>query len=166
MSTPTYFASIEHYVKGGVEITGTEDPKHYAFSNLFEVAAHGVPWERVVVAKNLEYVIEVVRAEGTSPWYVCGHDETVLVMQGRVETHFVEPADAALVPAPDAGGAVRLASEPGGTRMGCVRAGHGHMTLLPAGAAYQFRVPGLGVLLVQSVLGPESVEKWAQICQH
>ena len=65
MST-TVFGSISDYQKGGIEIV-SGDPKHYVFSNIFEVASKSAPYERVVVGKNLEYVQEVMRAEGRSP---------------------------------------------------------------------------------------------------
>ena len=62
-SYATVFASLSDYTKGGVEIVN-DDPRHYAFSNMFEVASMSRPWEKVAVAKNMEYVLEVVRAEG------------------------------------------------------------------------------------------------------
>ena len=64
----TRFGSLDAYEKGTVDIVD-DDPKHYAFSNIFEVASKSKPYERVVVGKNLEYVQEVMRAEGTSPWF-------------------------------------------------------------------------------------------------
>lgn len=161
----TVFASIENYDKGGVEITGRDTPPHYLFSNMFEVAKNSKPYERVIVATNLEYVVECVRAQGDSPWYVCSHDETVLVMQGGMETHFIKPGDGVVPPA-DKIGAIGLEAVPAGKNMGFVKAGHGHMTLLPAGAAYQFRPSELSVLLIQTAQGDVSVEKWAEICQH
>lgn len=166
MTTATRIASTEDYTKGGVEVIGDEQAKRYLFSNMYEVAQQSAPWERVVVAKNLEFTIECVRAEGDSPWYVCSHDETALSMQGDVEVRFVKPADAGAVPAEDHQGAVRLDGEPAGAAMGWVRLGRGHQCLLPAGAAYQFRPAALGVLLLQSIQGDESIERWAEICQH
>jgi hypothetical protein len=162
----TVFASIDNYEKGGVEITGKDTAEHYLFSNMFEVAENSAPWERVVVATNLEYVMECVRAEGESPWYVAAHDENVLVMQGGIDTHFIKPEDAATVPPEDKNGAVKLVGEPAGKNMGWVKASQGHMTLLPAGAAYQMRARELSVLLIQTIKGDESVEKWAEICQR
>ena len=166
MSANTVFASTESYVKGGVEITGKEDPSHYLFSNMFDVAANSPPWERVVVAKNLEFTIECMRAEGDSPWFVCAHDETALLMQGKMTTHFVEPDDANILPAADKDGAILLGEAPAGLKMGHVNAQRGHLTLLPANAAYQFSAAEVSVVLIQSVLGDLSVEKWAQICQR
>lgn len=166
MTTPTNFASIEHYEKGGVEIIGDESPRRYLFSNMFEVAAQSKPWDRVVIAKNLEFTVECARAEGDSPWYVCSHDETVLSMQGEMDVHFIEPTEAGVVPPEDADGAVRLAGAPAGNSMGHVRLRRGHMALLPAGAAYQIRPAAIGVVLLQSIAGGESIERWAEICQH
>ena len=62
----TYFGSLENYQKGGVEVID-DNPKNYAFSNVFEVASKSKPYEKVAVGKNLKYVIEALRAEGTPP---------------------------------------------------------------------------------------------------
>lgn len=166
MTTATQFASTDVFEKGGVEIIGDEQARRYLFSNMYEVAAKSAPWERVVIAKNLEFTIECARAEGDSPWYVCAHDETALSMQEAMEIRFIELADDALVPDEDHPGAVRLAGDPAGQAMGWVRLQRGHQALLPAGAAYQFRPQGVGVVLLQSILGDESIERWAEICQH
>jgi len=166
MSTPTRFASISDYSKGGVEIIGNDSARRYLFSNMFEVAARSAPWERVVIAKNLEFTVECVRAEGESPWYICAHDETALAMQGEVEIHFMQPGDGGAQPPAEKSGAVRMKQAPRGKRMGQVDMRRGHMALLPAGAAYQFRARSLGVLLIQTIQGEESRERWAAICQH
>ncbi|NOT43071.1 MAG: hydroxyquinol 1,2-dioxygenase [Acidobacteria bacterium] len=159
----TVFGSLESYQKGGVEIID-DDPKNYAFSNCFEVASKSKPYEKVAVGKNLKYVIEAVRAEGDSPWFAAAHDEAALIMDGEVEIHFVKP-DAPVVP-DGKEGTVKLAGQPAGRDMGWVKAGRGHMALLPKGAAYQFRNPGKpGVLLVQTILGENTIERWADICQ-
>ncbi|HEU4534680.1 MAG TPA: hypothetical protein VFS00_11205, partial [Polyangiaceae bacterium] len=81
--SPTVFGSLARYAKGRVDVID-DDPKNYVFSNVFEVAGRAAPYERVAVAANFEYVIEAVRAEGASPWYVAAHDEFVLVLDGRV----------------------------------------------------------------------------------
>lgn len=166
MSVTTVFGSIDNYEKGGVEITGNEDARDYLFSNMFEVAGNAGPWERTVIAKNLENTIECIRAEGDSPWYVCGHDETALLMQGSMEVRFIQPADRALVPPEDKEGSVKLPGQPDGRAMGHVNATRGHLVLLPAGAAYQFRAGEPGVILLQTIQGDESIERWAEICQH
>ena len=164
MSTQkTYFGSLETYQKGAVEVLD-DDPKNYAFSNIFEVASKSKPYEKVAVGKNLKYVIEALRAEGTSPWFAAAHDEAALCMDGVVEVHYVKP-DQAPVPA-NKEGTVTLSGEPKGKKMGWVKIGRGHQALLPAGSAYQFRSSGKpGVLLVQTILGEATVEKWAEICQ-
>ena len=77
----TVFASLHDYVKGDLEIIN-DNPKYYAFSNIFEVASKSKPYEKVVVALNQGYVLEAVRAEGLSPWYAASHDEFVIVMDG------------------------------------------------------------------------------------
>src|SRR3989475_9088085 len=80
----TRFGSLAHYEKGGVEIID-DDPKRYAFSNVFEVASRSRPYEKVAVGKNRQYVIEAIRAEGTSEWRTAPHDEFALVMDGEIE---------------------------------------------------------------------------------
>jgi len=158
----TNFGSLEHYEKGGVEVFD-DSPKRYAFSNAFEVASKSNPYERVAVGRNLQYVIEVVRAEGDSPWYANAHDEAVVVMDGDVEIHLVKP-DIARVP-DDKAGSVQLKGMPEGRKMGWIRARRGHMALLPKGAAYQFHSTSPGVLLIQTIQGECTVERWREICQ-
>jgi len=166
MSTATRFASMDDYIKGSVEITGDDAAPRYLLSNMFEVAKQSQPWERVVVAKNLEFTVECARAEGDSPWYICAHDETCLVMQGDMEIHFIAASDGSVKPAAEQAGAVRLAAAPAGAKMGHVCLARGHMALLPANAAYQLRAKNLGVVLLQSIEGAESLQRWAAICQH
>ena len=166
MSVTTVFGSIDSYDKGGVEITGNENARDYLFSNMYEVAGKAEPWERIVIAKNLENTIECIRAEGDSPWYICGHDETALLMQGSMKARFIRPVDRGLIPAEERGGSVKLAGRPAGQDMGYVNALRGHLILLPAAAAYQFQAGELSVILLQTLAGDESVEKWAEICQH
>ena len=156
----TVFGSLQDYVKGDLEIIN-DDPKNYAFSNIFEVAAKSKPYEKVVVALNLGYVLEALRAEGGSPWYAAPHDEFVIVMDGKVEVHLVKLRTP---PSPDTKGSVALQGEPVGQKMGWVRAQRGHQVLLPKGAAYRFQATTPGVLLMQTMLGNLSVQKWSQIC--
>jgi hypothetical protein len=158
----TVFGSLHNYQKGGVEVIN-DNPKNYVFSNVFEVAERSKPYERVAVGKNFEYVIEALRAEGTSPWYACGHDEFALVMDGAVEVRLVKP-DRRPVPS-DKAGAVCLADAPAGRKMGRIVARRGHMALLPAGAAYQFHADTPAVVTIQTVQGDVTIERWAEICQ-
>jgi hypothetical protein len=162
-SQPTRFGSLQHFDKGGVEVI-KDDPKNYVFSNVFEVASKARPYEKVAVGKNIEYVIEAIRAEGTSGWRVAAQDEFALVMDGEVEVRLVKPDDASLVPA-GSKGSIPLPGDPVGKKMGRVRARRGHMTLLPVGAAYQFHAGRPSVILLQTLAGRDTVERWAQICQ-
>src|SRR2546425_7292217 len=93
----TRFGSLDHYEKGGVEVIA-DNPKHYVFSNIFEVASTSKPYEKVAVGKNIEYVLEVIRAEGTSEWRAAPHDEVVLGMDGGGEKRLPELADPSGVP--------------------------------------------------------------------
>jgi len=159
----TVFASLNHWEKGGVR-TISANPKHYVFSNIFEVASKSKPYEKVAVAQNVKYTLDAVRAEGNSPWYAADHDEAAIAMDGEVEVHMVKP-DQPAVPAGKEG-AIKLAAEPKGQKMGWVKLKRGHMALLPKGSAYQFRNSGNpGVLLMQCIKGETTVERWKEICQ-
>lgn len=165
MEYSTRLGSLADYEKGKV-IPIDDDPKNYAFSNIFEVATMSGPFERVAVAKNFEYVIEIARAEGTSAWYTAAHDEFALSMDGVVEIELVKLDDPAAAAPPGSQGARKLAGEPVGRRMGRVVLSRGHQGLLPRGAAYRFKAEKPGCLMIQTVEGPETVQKWAEICQN
>jgi hypothetical protein len=165
--TPAYrttFGSLEHYEKGGVQAIA-DDVRHYAFSNCFEIASNSRPYEKVVFGQNQIYVLETLRAEGTSPWYTCAHDEFALVMDGEVEVHLVKLEAAQAVPDPEHNGAVRVEGEPRGRTMGWMKLSRGHQGLLPRNTAYQFRSARPGVLILQTCKGDLSIERWAEICQ-
>ena len=158
----TRFGSLADYDKGGVDAID-DDPVHYAFSNIFEVAANSAPWEKVAVAKNQHYVLEAIRAEGLSGWRTASHDEFALVMDGVVEVDLVA-LEQPLAPA-DHAGSVAIDGEPQGRPMGREIAGRGHMALLPANAAYQLRAEEPAAVLLQTIAGDDTIERWAEICQ-
>jgi hypothetical protein len=159
----TAFGSLSDYTKGELEIIN-DDPKNYAFSNVFDVAAKSRPYEKVVVAINLEYVLEVLRAEGTSPWFAASHDEFAIVMDGVVEIELVKlDAPETVVPATQRG-ASAFVERPASRPMGRVKCKRGHQALLPRGAAYRFASASPGVILLQTIEGPLSVKKWHDIC--
>ena len=160
MEVKTEFGSLKRWEKGGVS-TISANPKHYVFSNVFEVASKSKPYEKVAVGQNLKYALEAVRAEGTSPWFAANNDEAAIVMDGDIEIHLIKPFQP-VVPAGKEG-AIRLNAEPKGKNMGWMKVKRGHMALLPKGAAYQFRNQGEpGVMLLQTIKGDLTVEKWAR----
>ena len=159
----TEFGSLNDFTKGGVEVID-DDAKNYVFSNVFEVARASAPYERVAVGKNFEYVIEAVRAEGTSPWYTAAHDEFALCMDGTIEVHLVKLDDPSII-GRESEGAVRLPFDPKGPKMGRMNLGRGHMALLPTGAAYRFHADTPSVAIIQTLHGDVTVQKWAEICQ-
>lgn len=163
MDYETRFGSLASFTKGRVEPIDDE-PRRYAFSNLFEVASRARPYEKVAVGKNLEYVLEAIRAEGTSGWRAATHDEFALIMDGEVEVGLLKLADPSVLP-DGTRGSIGLEGEPDGERMGRVVARRGHMVLLPARCAYQFSARSPGVILLQTILGRDTVERWAEICQ-
>ena len=63
MAYVTRLASLDDYEKGGVEVID-DDPKNYAFSNIFEVASLAKPFEQIAVGKNFEYVLEASGSRG------------------------------------------------------------------------------------------------------
>jgi hypothetical protein len=161
----THFSALNDYRKGGVEIID-DDPRNYVFSNVFEVAEKGAPYERIAVGINFEYVIEAARAEGGSPWFTCAHDEFVLCMDGEIEVHLVKLSDPDAYVNPEKEGAVRIDDAlPEGEKMGRVVLRRGHQALLPVGAAYRFHAGTPSVMLLQSIKGDVTVQKWAEICQ-
>jgi hypothetical protein len=163
MAYHTQLGSLKSYTKGSLDIVN-DDKKHYAFSNLFEVAGKAKPFERVAVTKNIEYVVEVAKIDGTSPWYAAAHDEFVVVMDGDVTVNFVKLDPSAAVPSGKRG-ATRLAAAPNGQKMGFVRAKLGNQVLLPAGAAYQLVSNGApAVVLFQTLGGDVTIERWKDIC--
>lgn len=160
----TVFGSLEAYQKGNIVVID-DDPKNYVFSNIYETAANSEPYARVCSAKNFEYVIEVARTEGQSGWYACAHDEFVVCMDGEVEVHLVKLDAHDSVIDMSVEGAQRLDDLPDGqTMMGRIVLRRGHMALLPGGAAYRFESAKPGVIMFQTIQGPETVEKWADIC--
>jgi hypothetical protein len=159
----TVFGSLEQYEKGRVEVIN-DNAKNYAFSNVFEICNKSKPWEKVVFGMNQIYVLEAVRAEGTSPWYSAAHDEFALCMDKEVEVHLVKLVQPA-VKDPEKNGAIRLEGEPQGKKMGWIKLKRGHQALLPANCAYQFRAEKPAVIVLQTCKGDLSIERWAEICQ-
>jgi hypothetical protein len=157
----TVFGSLADYSKGSIDIID-DKAKNYAFSNIFEVANASKPWEKVAVGKNMEYVLEVIRAEGTSEWRTCAHDEFPLVMDGEVTIELVK-LDTPLAAATKSG-SIRIDGEPVGRKMGRIVLRLGHQALLPAHAAYRMSASKASVVLLQTVLGDDTIERWGEIC--
>ncbi|MEX0958616.1 MAG: hydroxyquinol 1,2-dioxygenase [Burkholderiales bacterium] len=161
----TEFGSLKQYAKGTMEIIN-DNPKYYVYSNVFEVASNARPYEKIAVAKNLEYVIETIRAEGASPWMTCAHDEFCVLMDGEVEVEYVKLDKPEEVAPSGKDGTVQLKGEPKGKRMGTIRLKRGHQALLPKGAAYRFNAKTPSVLLQQTIKGDLTIEKWGEICMQ
>jgi len=159
----TQFGSLKSYRKGRVEPI-SDRVENYAFSNVFEICSSSKPYERVVFGVNQIYVLEAVRAEGTSAWFAAAHDEFALCMEGRVRVELIKPKVAPV--AEDQLGAVCLGAAPEGAQMGWIQLGRGHQALLPAGSAYRFNSAEPAVLVLQSCKGEVSIERWEQICQR
>ena len=160
----TRFGSLQHYEKGGVQAI-SDDVKHYAFSNCFEIASKSQPYEKVVFGQNQIYVLECLRAEGDSPWFTCAHDEFALVMDGEVEVQLVKIGPSQAVPDENKNGAILVEGAPQGPKMGWMKLKRGHQALLPKNSAYQLRAATPGVVILQTCKGDLSVERWAEICQ-
>lgn len=158
----TKLGSLENYEKGSIQIIKGKK-SNYAFSNIFEVASNAQPYEKTIVGKNLKFVIESVRAEGQSPWYTASNDEFVIAMDGAVRVDFLKLNEDSVVSDEQEG--THLAGEqPSGEAMGYVLLKQGHQAILPAGTAYRFETSKPSVLLIQTIQGPLSIEKWNEIC--
>lgn len=160
----TKFGALESFEKGGVQVIN-DNAKNYAFSNCFDIANKSAPYEKVIFGINQIYVLETIRAEGTSPWYTCAHDEFALCMDKEVDIHLIKLDPAQQIADKDKNGAVIVSGQPKGQSMGWMRIKRGHQALLPANTTYQFRAAGSAVLVLQTCKGDLSVEKWADICQ-
>jgi hypothetical protein len=160
----TRFGSLASFEKGGVQMID-DNVKNYAFSNCFEIASRAQPYEKVVFGQNQIYVMETIRAEGTSPWYTCAHDEFALSMDGEVEIHLVKLDAEQGIPDTEHNGAVLVKGEPRGKKMGWMKIRRGHQAMLPKNTAYQFRAAKAAVLVQQTCKGDLSIERWAEICQ-
>jgi len=159
----TRFGSLADFEKGTIDIID-DDPTRYAFSNVFEVASAASPYEKVAVGKNRQYVVEAIRADGTSEWRTAPHDEFALVMDGELEIRLRKLGPDDMGPTAERGSNA-LADTPSGPAMGRVIARRGHMTLLPVGAAYQFHAEQPAVILLQTQDGPDTIYRWAEIIQ-
>ena len=84
----------------------------------------------------MEYVLEVIRAEGTSEWRTCAHDEFPLCMDGEVTVELVKLDTPAVARRQGGLGRASTASR-SGKPMGRIVLRKGHMALLPG----QRRVP-------------------------
>ena len=160
----TVFGSLDQYEKGGVQLID-DKVTNYAFSNCFEIANKAKPYEKVVFGQNQIYVLETIRAEGTSPWYTCAHDEFALCMDGEVEIHLIKLDAAQVIADENKNGAVLVKGKPEGKKMGWLKIKRGHQALLPKNTAYQFRAAKPAVLVQQTCKGDLSIERWADICQ-
>ncbi|MDH5538168.1 MAG: hydroxyquinol 1,2-dioxygenase, partial [Rhizobacter sp.] len=160
----TQFGSLARFEKGGVQMID-DKVKNYAFSNCFEIASKARPYEKVVFGQNQIYVLETIRAEGSSPWFTCAHDEFTLCMDGEVEIHLVKLEGEQVVADAEHNGAVLVKGEPRGKKMGWMKIKRGHQAMLPKNSAYQFRASKPAVLVQQTCKGELSVERWADICQ-
>lgn len=158
----TVFASLNDYEPGGVQVID-DDAKNYVFSNVLDVAEHAQPFERICVAKNFEYVVEAMRSEGESTWFAAGHDEFALCMDGEVRIDLAKRGEGV---ATGPQGAVRLDDPPVGPKMGYVVLRRGHQALLPLGAAYRFSSAEPATVLIQTLDGALTLERWATICQQ
>ncbi len=162
----TDFAQIDEYDSGGITVISQDNPKNYVFSNMYEVAAKSGANERVAVAKNFEYAIESMRAEGTSPWYTAAHDEFAVAMDYPVTVEFVKLDDPDAVVDPESEGAHLIDGDPVGEKMGYVKLSRGHMAMLPVGSAYRFVANKAATVMIQTIDGPVTQHKWAQFCKQ
>lgn len=156
----TKFGSLDNYEKGSIQMIQGK-PSNYVFSNIFEVTENARPYDKTVVGINQKYIIESIRAEGTSAWYTCSHDEFVIAMDGELRVDFLKLKQVV----ESAVEGTQLAGEqPDGQPMGYVVLKQGHQCILPKGTAYRFNAQKPTTLILQTIKGPLSLEKWDEIC--
>ena len=150
-------ASMASYKKGGVDIVDPrENVKRYVYSNVYEVGARAKPYEKIAVAKNGQYVVECIAAEGVMPtWRLQPHDEFIVCLEGEVRVDFIAPR----VELP-AGGHHEVSGE----EMGYIIVREGNLCLLPKGMAYRFSASRRSLLLQQGKHSEETVLAWNEIC--
>ena len=150
-------ASMASYKKGGVDIVDPrENVKRYVYSNVYEVGARAKPYEKIAVAKNGQYVVECIAAEGVMPtWRLQPHDEFIVCLEGEVRVDFIAPR----VELP-AGGHHEVPGE----EMGYIIVREGNLCLLPKGMAYRFSANRRSLLLQQGKLSEATVLAWNEIC--
>ncbi|OUY06244.1 hydroxyquinol 1,2-dioxygenase [Acinetobacter populi] len=156
----TKFGSLDNYEKGNIQLIQGK-ASNYVFSNIFEVAKNAKPYDKTIVGINQKFVIETIRAEGTSSWFTCSHDEFVISMDGEVRVDFLKLNESVDI---QIEGTQLAGSEPNGQPMGYVVLKEGHQAILPAGTAYRFDSQKPTTLLLQTIHGPLSLEKWDEIC--
>jgi hypothetical protein len=84
-------------------------------------------------------------------------------MDHNVEVHFMELGDTSKID-DEQDGSFKLTAQPLGKKIGMVTLSRGHMAMLPEKTAYQFRAAKPSTLLLQTILGQESLERWTEIC--
>ena len=94
------------------------------------------------------------------------NDEFAVIMEGdiRIELRTIE----ASIPNPnrDGPGSTTVSPNDLGKKMGVIKLRRGHQALLPQGSAYRFSSESPGVILIQTLCGPLTQEKWSRICQQ
>ena len=127
MSIRTVFGSLNKFEKGGIHII-RDNPRNYAFSNVFEVASRSRPWEKVAVGRNMEYVLEVIRADYTLTARAKGLSEAPVIFKHALKN--------ALIPVVTLLGPMFAAIGTGSFFVEAI-----------------FRVPGMGRFFVESMTG-------------
>lgn len=162
MTQPTtVMGSLKKFEKGSLSIID-DNPKYYCHSNVFEVASTAKPYDKIAVAKNFEYVVEAIRAEGESSWFAAAHDEFVVVLDGEVTVSYAQLGPSQIADSKD--GTQRLKEDPRGKKVGTVYLKRGHQALLPKGMAYRFSAKSPSVMIQQTIAGELTIQKWAEIC--
>ena len=84
-------------------------------------------------------------------------------MDYDVEVHFKKVNEDAY-PDDEKDGSVELGTSEG-QYMGKISLKRGHMALLPENVAYSFKSAKPSTLMLQSILGDLSEQRWAEICE-
>jgi hypothetical protein len=84
-------------------------------------------------------------------------------MDGKVTIDLLDPDT--VTADPSSTGSVAVTGEPSGKKMGQIVATRGHMSLLPANRCYRMSASDPSVVLLQTIQGPDTIERWSDICQ-
>ena len=153
----TELGSLDSYRKGGAHIID-DDPRNYVFSNVFEAAANprrssGFAWRRTWNTSSRSCAPRAPRRGSR-------RGTTSSPCAWTAPSRWPSPGTRA-----QRRKATGLDGEPDGPRMGRIKTGRGHLALLPGGAAYRIAAVRPSVVLFQSIDGPLTAHKWADICQ-
>ena len=105
-----------------------------------------------------------MRAEGESEWFTASHDEFALAMDGEIEIHFHKAVGDEIVPESVDGTQKRRLTRRTARRWAMSSCVAAIKRSCRREASTSIAARKLGVIMLQTILGDNSVQKWAEIC--